>query len=410
MAAALFGAVLVFVVISTVYDDIRCGLIRNRRILQGLAAGAGVYALLLAAQGLQGFLALPPALTEGGPRGLGWLLMALLNAFLGFVVACVLWHFKVWAAGDAKLFTLYCFILPPEIYRAGDVSVFPGIILLINVFTFTFIYLVGDAVSGAVTKVKSLSGGGGKDRVRQWLAGLPALVLRWVPLILAFTAMFAGLRAMREAAREGITPFFKFSEFTLFMILFLVFKPLSEIVRKRTGAVIFSVLSLAAMVFLYFRHGMDSILHLIRPGGFAVLLIIFSRAYQAIGNVTHAIRVGQLKTGMILAHETQAALKALLDKEKAEAVERGEEPDDDEEEDDAAAARAGEECVPKRLGALTVDGLTGDQIRFIKTRFNDDEKILVAQTVPFSPVLALGAIATLLAGRALVTFVMHYFK
>jgi prepilin signal peptidase PulO-like enzyme (type II secretory pathway) len=66
--------------------------------------------------------------------------------------------------------------------------------------------------------------------------------------------------------------------------------------------------------------------------------------------------------------------------------------------------------VPRKLGSLTVDGLTADQIRFIKTRFNDDERILVAQTVPFSPVLALGAFATLIAGRALVTYVMRFFS
>jgi hypothetical protein len=408
MAAALFGSVLVFVAISTIYDDIRFGLIRNRRILQGLAAGGGVYALLTAATYLQNALALPEWLISGGPRDMAWLLMALLNALLGFVAACVLWHFKVWAAGDAKLFALYCFVIPPELYRAGDVSVFPGVILLINVFTFTFIYLVGDAVSGALTRLRSLKGKGGKDRLRKWTAGLPALLWSWVPLILLFTAMFAGLRAMREAAREGITPYFKFSEFTLFMILFLVFKPLSEIVRKRIGAVIFTVLSLAAMTFLYVRHGMDSIFHLIRPGGFAVALIIFSRAYQAIGNVTHTIRVGQLKRGMILAPETQAALQTILDNEKTEAIARGEDPG--EEDDEEAASRAGEECVPRNLGALTVDGLTVDQIRFIKTRFNDDERIMVAQTVPFSPVLALGAVSTLVAGRALVTMVMHFFR
>jgi Flp pilus assembly protein protease CpaA len=409
MVAVLFGAVLVFVAISTIYDDIRCGLIRNRRILQGLAAGGGVYAVLLGAHFLKDVLALPASLTAGGPRDIFWLLLALLNAFLGFVTACVLWHFKVWAAGDAKLFTLYCFIIPPELYHAGDVF-FPGIILLINVFAFTFLYLVGDAVSGVLSRLKSLKGSGGKDRVRQWLAGLPALAMRWVPLILLFTAMFAGLRAMREAAREGITPLFKFSEFTLFMILFVVFKPLSDIVRKRMGAVIFSVLSLAAMVFLYFRHGMDSIFHLVRPGGFAVLLILFSRAYQAVGNITHTIRVGQLRRGMILARETQAALQALLEKEKTEAIARGENPEEEDEDEDEAATRAREECVPRKLGSLTVDGLTADHIRFIKTRFNDDERILVAQTVPFSPVLALGAFATLIAGRALVTYVMRFFS
>jgi hypothetical protein len=406
LATVLFGAAIVFVAISTIYDDIRTGLIRNRRVLQGLAAGAGAYAAVLAVHYLYGSLPFeqPPSGEAAGD--LSWLLLSLLNALAGFIVGVVLWLFKVWAAGDAKLFLVYCFLIPPDVYRAADVPVFPGIILLVNIFTFTFLYLVGDGIAGAAAKARAFVGAGGRGAVKAWIRQVPRVLWTWAPLILAFTAMFAGIRAMRETAREGLSSIVKMSEFTLFMVLFVAFKPLSEIVKKRTGAILFSILSLAAIVFLAWRHGAGSLLHLVRPGASAILLIVFARAYQKVGNVTRVTSVGQLRPGMILAQESQAALLSIEKKEREEAGARGEAPRDDEEEGE----EPGVEPVPRTLGTVTVDGLSAEQIRFIKTRFKDDEKILVAQTLPFSPILALGALSTFFLGRALVTMLMHAFR
>jgi hypothetical protein len=402
VASILLGAVLVFVVITTIYDDIRRGLIRNVRLLQGLGAGTVAYALIIALGYFRWDGSGPAALLAVEARGISWFLGILLNTVSGLVAGIILWHFKVWAAGDAKLFTLYCYLIPTDLYRASDVPVFPGIILLINVFTFTFIFLCADAVSGAVSKLRRLAGSGRMSSWRERLAGLPGLLAKWVPLILAFTAMFAGIRAMREAARESIAPLFHFSEFTLFMLLFIAFKPISELVKKRAGAVIFSLASAAALAYLAWRHGMNSLVHLVRPGGFAVLLLVFARIYQNVGNVKKVIGIGQLRPGMILAPETLASLVAIEEREKQEAMARGEgepeEPDDD---------AAGVHAVPKTLGTVLVDGLSAEQIRFIRTRFKDDEKIMVAQTVSFSPLLAMGALATFFTGRIFIRMFLH---
>lgn len=399
MADVLFGVVLVFIVISTIYDDIRCGLIRNARVLQGLAAGAIIYFVIVLASFFQDSLSFLGPLLGEHDRDIFWFLRSLLNTAIGFIVACVLWHFKVWAAGDAKLFTLYCFLVPSDLYRATDVPFFPGIILLINIFTFTFLYLFIDAAAGTVKKLTAFAKDAGKADIERKIAEFPRLLWTWAPLILMYTVMFAGIRAMRTAARESLAPYVNVSEFTLYIILFVAFKPLSALARRTWGAVVFTVVSLGAVAYLVFVQGIDGIGHILQPGGFAVLFVVFARVYQKLGNVSKAITIGQLRPGMILAKETQAALDALVEKEKKEAQEKGEMREDD---DDEKEEEPGTESVPRKLGAITVDGLTSEQVRFIKTRFKDDEEILMAQTIPFSPILAIGALTTFWAGRILI--------
>ncbi|MFH1437040.1 MAG: hypothetical protein ABIJ56_15125 [Pseudomonadota bacterium] len=409
MDHVLYGAAILFFAISTVYDDIRHGVIRNRRIVQGFGVGLVVYLVILVSGPFQDSLGFLGRVVGGSHGGIAWFFMALVNTLIGLVAAVALWHFKVWAAGDAKLFTLYCFLIPPDLYRHTDVPLFPGIILLINIFTFAFLYLLVDACVGAVSKLraffKTVKMETRGDRLRQ----APAALLRWLPLLLTTMAMFAGIRAIREAAREGIQTILHLSEFTLFLILFAAFKPLSAVVTRRAGAVVFSLIALAAIIYLAAAHGTGSLVDLLRPGAFAVLLLVFARVYEKIGNVKSAISIGELRPGMILAAETIQALKALEEKErqKARAGSGGGEGSGtgtgEADEEDEEGEEPGTEPIPKQVGDVTVDGITAEQVRYIRTRFNDDEKILVARTVPFSPILALGAIVTFFACRAVVT-------
>ena len=414
MDHVLYGAAILFFAISTVYDDIRHGVIRNRRIVQGLGAGLVIYIVVLVSGPFQDSLGFFGWLTGGSHGGIAWFLLALANTAIGLVTAVMLWHFKVWAAGDAKLFTLYCFLIPPDLYRHTDVPLFPGLILLINIFTFAFIFLLVDACVGAAGKIRAFSKTADKrilwDRMRQ----APAALLRWLPLLLAFMAMFAGIRAIREAAREGITPLVNLSDFTLFLILFVAFKPLAAIVKKKAGAIVFSLIALAAIIYLAASHGMGSLVDLLRPGAFAVLLLVFARVYEKVGNVKSAIRIGELRPGMILSAETVQSLKALEEKEEEKAraergSEEGEGDESEEEEADGEEEEPGTEPIPKQVGDIMVDGITAEQVRYIRTRFNDDEKILVARTIPFSPILALGAIVTFFAGKAIVSALIQGF-
>ena len=65
-----------------------------------------------------------------------------INSLISLAVAYILWHFELWAAGDAKLFFVFSFLLPLKYYSSGAFPHFPALALLLNVFTFAFIFLV----------------------------------------------------------------------------------------------------------------------------------------------------------------------------------------------------------------------------------------------------------------------------
>jgi|GEM_PF-2641373 len=385
-------ALIVFITFTTVYDDFKKGLIRNKRIVQGMVAGTIFYTSfiilqIIAAKGIFGFSYFSHS--ELSIQTFGKIL---LNTLCGFVCGVFLWNFKVWAAGDAKLFTLYCYLIPTYRY-ISNVPLFPGLVLLINVFTITFFFLIVDAIAGGTRKLKSFFNSPTSFRREDIFKNFPKIFKEWFILVLIFASLFAGMRAIREAVRETLTPVLHLSDFLLFMVLFITFKPLSKMVKKTWGALIFGFLSAVALVYLAYRHGIISIPDLVQPGGMAIVLIIFTKLYQKIAITEKTIKVGELKPGMILSGKT---LAQILEMETGKENEINLENKDEEE---------GLEAVPSKFGKVLVDGLSREQVRFIKTRFQDDELISVARTIPFSPFLAFGAIWTFFTGRVLWKFI-----
>jgi hypothetical protein len=163
----------------------------------------------------------------------------------------------------------------------------------------------------------------------------------------------------------------------------------------RPGAIVFSGLAVAALVFLGARHGVAALPGLVVPSAYAVVLLVFARAYPGIGPATARTRVGELRPGLMLAPTSLQRLRTREEQELAELGDSAPEPEDE---------PPGTTPRPTRLGAVTADGLTAEQIRYIRTRYNDDEPIEVARTLPFSPLLAGGAAVTYLVGGPLTMY------
>lgn len=376
--------------VVTIYDDIKYGIIKNRRIIQFLIAGSLTYTFTIA-------MVFFGYGTYTGVEVYAWSSFAsqtLLNTFCGLLSAIILWQFNVWAAGDAKLFTLYCFLLPPCFYKTTFISFFPGIVLLINIFVVTFLYLLLDMATGLIPKLALLIRNRRKAFTRGAISGAIKKLISWLPFIFFLIVMFAGIRAIREAARESISPLVHISQPVVFLILFAAFKPLSKLAMKKYGMIIFLIITAGSTAFLIHKNSISSLNHLLKPGGTAILLILFARSYQSLAGVTRTIKVGQLKPGMLLSPYAIAALKKTEKNESSKRAATGED----------TAHETTHQCVPQKLGPLTVDGLTSEQIRYIKTRFPDDEKITISKTFPFSPFLAAGAIITIVAKSPITSF------
>jgi preflagellin peptidase FlaK len=372
-----------FIAVYTVRDDLRHGRIFNRRVLQGLGMGVAAYLLLLGAE----HVPVPSWCCSAPPAGgeLHWGLVAIQNLGLGLGVGILLWLLGVWAAGDAKLFAVYAFLLPPAVYTRSYLDMFPAFPLLINVFAFAFLFLILDLVRTGIPSVLSVLRDGKKRA--ETLKEAPGWLLKLAPALLLFIALFAGLRTLRQVSREELETFLHVSDFTLFLILFAVFRPLMRLVMNRIGAVVFTVLSVAALGYLIWLHGLSEVPTFLKPSAMAVVLLVFSRAYPGLAQTTVKGRVGDLGPGSILATET---LQILKEKERKELLEREEAPDPEEEK--------------VRFGRPTAEGLTEEQVQYLRERWVDDEPLLLARTIPFSPFLALGAALTYALGGPVTTF------
>lgn len=65
-----------------------------------------------------------------------------INFIISIIVGFILWKTRVWAAGDAKLFILFSFLLPLNFYSASYLPYFPSFALLLNIFIVVFIFLI----------------------------------------------------------------------------------------------------------------------------------------------------------------------------------------------------------------------------------------------------------------------------
>ncbi len=143
---------LFFIGLITVYDDFKCGKVRNKWIALGLAWGLGIILLFL----IWYFVAEPitrffyfkilnyPSDYEVVvfTVNLAYLLKSILNILLALIIGFLMWKFNVWAAGDAKLFMVYSALLPMTFYWKSFFSIFPSFVLMINIFIPIFIYLL----------------------------------------------------------------------------------------------------------------------------------------------------------------------------------------------------------------------------------------------------------------------------
>ena len=70
----------------------------------------------------------------------------ILNLLIGIIISFLFFYFKIWAAGDAKLFLALLITIPFEIYEVSTANFFPGIYLLIIIFTVAFAYVVVETI------------------------------------------------------------------------------------------------------------------------------------------------------------------------------------------------------------------------------------------------------------------------
>lgn len=70
----------------------------------------------------------------------------IINFIISIIIAFLFFYFKIWAAGDAKLFLAIIFMIPYEIYESDSRNIFPGLYILILIFSIAFIYIIFETI------------------------------------------------------------------------------------------------------------------------------------------------------------------------------------------------------------------------------------------------------------------------
>lgn len=74
------------------------------------------------------------------------ILMYLSNLIIGTCLGYFLYYYNIWAAGDAKLYSLFLALVPMVIYPENGLNIFPEFIILVVIFSLGFLYIALDTI------------------------------------------------------------------------------------------------------------------------------------------------------------------------------------------------------------------------------------------------------------------------
>jgi len=331
--------------IVTSYDDITEGKIRNRYIAAALGLGILIHIISFSL----------------GISDSSEIIMAGIYLFVALALGVVLWLLGYWSAGDAKLYTAFAMLIPPEAYHLVTTPL-PVIDLVINTILPVFIYLVAVVLIRSSFKEKSAV-------VKQALK--PDKILNILLAVFSISWLSGYLFSYM-----GVPPNY------LLTLLFIMvaYRILSALLNEYT----MHFLIVAGIIRVFLNK--DYIISipfvksfLLITAGFIIVVVFIN----GMGKLYYdRVSIYRLRPGMQL---LQAVLKngMSLDIDEAE---------------------------PRRmLFRQGLQGLTEDNVNMIKKAHRKGKlhfnELKVQQTIPFAPFMFLGAMMTVICQGNVILFV-----
>jgi len=365
----LFLIPLLIIGVICSYTDIKYGKIRNSCILVGLAWVFIVYILL----GVYSFFYL------GQIENINYFGKMLLNGFITLTVGYLLWHFRLWTAADAKLFTLYALLIPLEFYSKSYFPYFPSFLLLINVFIPLFLLLMIKAsVFGFKELLKTLRDFK-KLPDRETFKKIKVGMINSAKVYIVFIFVFVLLQLLRD---KTLVLFSKIipDPFLIFILLFIAYRSIfSFFSKQKLVSLYLAIAGGGYAVHLFFSGQTDVLLNILKLAFVFMVLVGFLRKLLDLyieKKETFGVKIQELKEGMFPSFQN-------FSKEIAE-----------------------------KLGPLRPEGLAKDQIELIKNSFikEKDKKLIVYKTFPFAPFMLSGAAITLITKDSILIIILNVFN
>jgi len=365
----------IYLGIVTSVEDIRFGKIYNRHIVTGLALGLIWYTLLalfyVFATGHIEFV------TQGLPRVAGATLMAL-------IISAGMWYFDVWSGADAKLYTVFAFLMPLSVYHSSDTPS-AALTLLVNSYAAAFFWISADfllrAARMAAARSAKFSTATAEER-RADLRAIPlwlrASIFTWIKTFFGIVFILLLVRLLRGWLRDEIELMVHLNDTLLFLGLFLLFRPLHMLFQIRLVAAFILLALLGYFAWLYHSDPSGALLlEKADIGMYALGLIIFRQIYTFWSETVEVRRIPltELRAKMII---TEGLKRELVGREIFTAAEAKE---------------------------INVEGLTDEFAVRLKEQYIDEKEpgtIEIENTIPFAPFIFAGMIISAIVGGVLV--------
>lgn len=374
----IFLVPLFFIGTICALTDIKYGKIKNKWIGWGL-----VWALFL-----YSYMAVDIILSLPETQNLPHLFSTLLNGVLAAIVSFLMWRFKLWAAGDAKLFTFFALLIPLKFYSSSYIDYFPSFNLIVNTFFLIILFLIAEASLFGLREGLRLARHPKKIKKAPWREWLNPQKLKWKALEMAkiylvYLVILIGIRLLTRAMGDFFTQYISPSDFVLIILVLFVLRRFLFKFLLRSKIIMLAIVGLICWYSF----------HLISAGQTDVLLNIFKTAlifmiviltliklieWYIEKKETRSVKPGNLKENMIV-------LPSELSKVSQE---------------------FGEKNFKKKFGSSYQDGLSKLQIDFLKKNLPEGSEIKIYKTFTFAPFMLTACLATIAVKGSLVAFLL----
>jgi hypothetical protein len=366
------------------FGDIKSGRIPNKLIWLGVKIGLIWHAVYI---GFLMWILRDKLMPDGIKIVEEYILEFGVNSLFGLGVGFFMWWVHLWAAGDAKLFAVFTFLVPVDFYSKFHVRWFPSFALLYNIFVCALAVVCVDfAYKLARRAAASRRSGEMREFIDRYInrkAARQYIGERWKPVLrlvlgLIFSFLITSLiRKYLGVAVEKIIPWkftinlkdVEINESIIFLLVFLLFRPLSRLYQNLVFYYI-TIFSLGSYIlyFIFINSSFKIVTELMHFGGMSILLLAFRKVYEF---YSERINVTVVPLENLLA-------KTILSKKTLQKIEL----------DD-------KEFFKKHFELIYADGLTEDQIAALK-EWKKEDPVEISGTIPFAPCIMAGVVVTII--------------
>lgn len=269
----VFLPVILLLGFVTSYEDFRTSRIRNKWVLAGLIYALFVYLASWFIYFMNNYQAVPEALSAVS-KFLTWNFSRFcINLAICTVASYLLWRYKMWGAGDAKLFIAYAALTPLAKYpRVYFDYYFASFYLLMAIFIPATLFLL---FKSAIYFIKRFD----YKEIRKNFSLLLMKKLKGfkikdaVKIVFGFFVFFLFFSILREGFNSLLSRFIS-KQYILILVALLLFGQLSNIFKKNLRTTVMIFVSLMVYFFWRFAHSGSGFIPEMRFASSRVFLIM----------------------------------------------------------------------------------------------------------------------------------------